>query len=147
MKKEKIFFPETTLWRTRKVIAEQDINFAQHMGNERILVWADEIRTQFLTHIGWDIQCASDKIGIIVANHTIVYQSEGFLGDEILIEVGIDYLKECSFDMIIRCRKEGAQKNMVIIRTGIVCFNYEQREIVRVPNQFIEFLKGKINIT
>ncbi|MCO5232031.1 MAG: thioesterase family protein [Chitinophagales bacterium] len=146
MKKEKIVFPEKVLWRTEKVINEQDINFANHMGNERILVWADEIRSQFLNHIGWDLQFATQKTGIIVANHTIVYQSEGFLGDLISIEVGVDYIKECSFDMIIKCYKESASRNLVVIRTGIVCFNYLKREIVGIPNEFISYLNGEKEI-
>lgn len=140
MKKEKIVFPEKILWSGSRIIEKEDINYAHHMGNERILVWADQIRNEFLRSIGWDEQQFIENAGVIVANHTIVYQSEGFLGDKIIIEVGVDYLTECSFDIVIRTRKEGAERNMVILRTGIVCFNYQRREIQTIPEIFYQKL-------
>lgn len=141
MKKEKIVFPEKVLWSTSRSIEKEDINYAHHMGNERILVWADQIRNHFLSSIGWNEKVVLEQAGVIVANHTIVYQSEGFLGDNIKIEVGIDHLTDYSFDIVIRTKKEGAEKNMVILRTGIVCFNYSTREIQTIPEQFFQKLK------
>lgn len=141
MKKEKISFPDKILWSSLRTIAQEDINYAHHMGNERILVWADQIRNEFLKSIGWDEKYIFETAGVIVANHTIVYQSEGFLGDEILIDVGIDFLTEHSFDIVIRTRKKGAERNMIVLRTGIVCFNYAKREIQTIPDIFYQKLK------
>src|SRR5690606_19817602 len=129
------------LWSSSRVIASEDINFAQHMGNERILVWADQIRNEFLKSLGWDEKVVMGEAGVIVANHTIVYQSEGFLGDKILIEVGIDFLTEFSFDIVIRTRKENSERNFIVLRTGIVCFNYAKREIQAIPERFFTQLQ------
>lgn len=141
MKKERIDFPEKILWAANRTIAASDINYANHMGNERILVWADEIRTSFLNGIGWDEKSFQEGAGVIVANHTIVYQSEGFLDDEVLIEVGIDNLTEYSFDIVIRTKKSDSGRNMVVLRTGVVCFNYQKREIQSIPEQFLQKLR------
>lgn len=141
MKKERIDFPERIIWKGSRTITASDINYANHMGNERILVWADEIRAAFLNSIGWDEKSFHQGAGVIVANHTIVYQSEGFLGDEVQIEVGVDYLTEYSFDIIIRTRKTGAERNMIVLRTGVVCFNYQKREVQPIPEQFLQKLR------
>lgn len=111
------------------------------MGNERILVWADQIRNEFLKSLGWDEKVVMGEAGVIVANHTIVYQSEGFLGDKILIEVGIDFLTEFSFDIVIRTRKENSERNFIVLRTGIVCFDYVKREIHPIPERFFTQLQ------
>jgi len=140
MKKEKIDFPEKVIWSGKRTIVESDINYANHMGNERILVWADDIRNNVLESIGWIMESFESGSGVIVANHTIVYQSEGFLGDRINIEVGIDYLTEYSFDMVIRLKKEGASRNFIIMRTGVVCFDYESRKIAAIPERFLSQL-------
>lgn len=142
MKKERIEFPDIILWSTQREIEATDINRAQHMGNERILVWADDIRQQFLNQIGWDNESTLTEFGLIVANHTIVYQSEGFLGDEINIEVAVNELTEFSFDLLIRCKKKNATRNMVVMRTGIVCFNYLKKEITSIPSQFLDKLQA-----
>jgi acyl-CoA thioesterase FadM len=142
MKKERIDFPNTVLWSSQRVIQQEDINIAQHMGNERILVWADEIRQQFLNHIGWFSESTLTEFGLIVANHTIVYQSEGFLGDKINIDIAVNELTEFSFDIIIRCKKENTTKNMVVMRTGMVCFNYLKREITSIPSHFLDKLQA-----
>ncbi len=141
MKREKIEFPEKILWSGKRVIAESDINYANHMGNERILVWADEIRASFLRSIGWDEKSFEGGKGVIVANHTIVYQSEGFLGDEVNIDVAVDYLTEYSFDVVARLKKNGSEKNMIVIRTGVVCFDYNKREIAEIPEIFLKKMK------
>ncbi len=142
MKKERIDFPEKVLWSSKRVIEEADINIAQHMGNERILVWADEIRQQFLNQIGWSGEATLTEFGLIVANHTIVYQSEGFLGDKINIDVAVNELTEFSFDILIRCKKENTTRNMVVMRTGMVCFNYFKREIAPIPSHFLDKLQA-----
>lgn len=141
MKKERIDFPEKVLWTGTRIITPSDINYANHMGNERILIWADEIRAAVLKSIGWDEKSFQEGAGVIVANHTIVYQSEGFLGDEIQIEAGIDHLTDYSFDIVIRTRKTDSDRNMIMLRTGVVCFNYQKREIQSVPEQFLQKLR------
>ena len=140
MKKERIIFPDKIIWSEFQTIKAEDINRAGHMGNERILVWADEIRRRALKNIGWSEDEVSSH-GIIVANHTIVYQSEGFLGDEIGIDVGVDFITEFSFDMVLRLKKIGATRNLIMMRTGVVCFDYEKREVAKIPLQIFSQLQ------
>jgi len=142
MQKVKIDFPERVLYATQRVIKEEDINYAQHMANERILIWANELRSEFLRSIGWD---ELDKVsfpGVIAANHTIAYLAEGFLGEEIRVEVAVDNVSECSFDLLIRLTKIVSGKKMIMLRTGIVCYDYHQREITGVPQRIYALLNA-----
>ena len=53
MERVKINLPQTTLFSYHFKIEQEDINFANHMGNERILVFANIIRTQFFIHLNF----------------------------------------------------------------------------------------------
>ena len=46
-----ITVPDKILFETHFFIKEEDINFANHMGNERILVFANTVRTNFYKHL------------------------------------------------------------------------------------------------
>ena len=137
MERVKINLPQTTLFSYHFKIEQEDINFANHMGNERILVFANIIRTQFFIHLNLLETDASTQLGIIVANHSITYKSEGFLGDEITCEVGVNNITECSFDMIFHFIKN-KEKTLAIIRTGCVYYDYAQRKIHALPENFVK---------
>ncbi|MCO5248415.1 MAG: thioesterase family protein [Chitinophagales bacterium] len=140
MKRIHIDFPDKVLWKTEKEIAQQDINIAAHMGNDRILVWGDEIRKAYFTGIGWDKYEWFKDLGIIVANHSIIYKSEGFLGDKIGIELTVGNVTECSLDMFLRMRKLKENVDLIHLRTGLVCFDYGSRKIKNWPQKFLDIL-------
>lgn len=140
MKRIQIEIPQKILWKSSRKIQQSDINIAAHMGNDRILVWADEIRNDFFVSIGWEKHEWFKNVGIIVANHSIAYKSEGFLGEQIDIELSIDNVSECTFDMYIKLKKADSNKDMILLRTGLVCFDYSTRKISELPKEFMSIL-------
>lgn len=133
-----IELPKKYLFTKKLVIQQEDINHAKHMGNERILIFANQLRVDFYNHlhlsdVDWD-----KGEGTILANHTIKYISEGFLGDEIECQIGVSNLSSCSFDLIFHFVKNNG-KSLAIIRTGCVYFNYHSKKIQELP---IEFTKA-----
>ena len=81
MQRVQIDFPETTLFTYQFTIVEEDINIANHVGNERILVLANHSREKMFEHLNLKLYDLNELHGIVVANHTINYKSEGFLND------------------------------------------------------------------
>lgn len=137
MERIKIDFPGNVLYSTSFEIMEEDINFAGHMGNERILHWANQIRHKFYKYKGVNEINPITKTGTIVANHAVVYKSEGFLNDEIIAEVGIGNLSTCSYDLVIRFLKKENQNLLAIMKSGIVFFDYNKREIAEIPDDVL----------
>ena len=51
MERVKIHLPERFLYTHQFLIKQEDINEANHMGNERILVYANRVREQMFQHL------------------------------------------------------------------------------------------------
>jgi len=137
MERIKIELPSKILFSYHFKIKENDINDAKHMGNERILVFANKVRTEFFKFISLQENDAATHLGTIIANHSIQYKSEGFLGDEITCEVGVSNVTECSFDLIFHFLKSN-NKTMATVRTGCVSYNYDEKKNQPLPNNFIK---------
>lgn len=132
-----IELPEKFLFAKKFTIQPEDINHAKHMGNERILVFTNQIRIDFYKHLQLaDIDWEKGE-GTILANHSIKYIAEGFLGEEIECQVGILNLSSCSFDMLFYFVKNNG-KPLAIVRTGCVYFNYHTKKIQELPMAFVE---------
>lgn len=141
MQRVKINLPEHFLFTYQFTIEEIDINEANHMGNERILTFANIIRSKMFEQLGLKLNDETNGHGTIIANHCIHYKNEGFLGDEISCNVGVDTITECSFDLVFQFIKNN-EKPLALLRTGCVYYEYEQRKIRHLPESFIQaFLK------
>jgi acyl-CoA thioesterase FadM len=127
--------PEKVLYETHFTIQPEDINSANHMGNERILFFSNTVRTDFYNHLGLEEGVLAEGHGTIIANHAIKYVSEGFLGDEITCQVGIAEFTSCSFDLIFHFFKKD-KKTLALVRSGVVYFNYNERRISELPKEF-----------
>jgi acyl-CoA thioesterase FadM len=137
MERVKIELPLKILFSYHFKIEENDINDAKHMGNERILVFANNIRTEFFKFVSLKENDATTHLGTIIANHSIQYKSEGFLGDEITCEVGVNNITDYSFDLIFHFLKSN-NKTMATVRTGCVYYHYDEKKIQPLPDDFIK---------
>jgi len=138
MTRIEINIPEKVLYETIFTIKAADINFANHMGNERILVFANNVRTDFYKHLELLEGDWENGHGTIVANHTVKYVSEGFLGDEIICKVGIGALTSCSFDMVMHFVKKESNITLALVRSAVVYFDYKERRIRELPQSYTE---------
>lgn len=137
MERVKIHLPEKFLYSCQFKIEQEDINEANHMGNERILVHANVIRSKMFDHLDLKLNDDVNGHGTIVANHSIHYKREGFLGDEITCNTGVSTITECSFDLIFQFLKNNGQP-LALLRTGCVYYEYELRKIRHLPESFVQ---------
>lgn len=133
-----ITVPDKILFETHFFIKEEDINFANHMGNERILVFANTVRTNFYKHLDLLEGDWANGHGTIVANHSVKYITEGFLDDEIICKVGVNELTTCSFDMVMHFIKKETQKTLALVRSAVVYFDYNERRIRELPQSYLD---------
>jgi len=66
----------------------------------------------------------------------IQYKSEGFYGDELLVEVAVNDFTGIGCDFVYRLTNKNTNKEIAVAKTGIVFFNYEKRKTASVPTAF-----------
>ena len=137
MQRVKINLPSRILFSYSFTIEKEDINEANHMGNERILNFANDIRVKMFNQLGLKLNDEINGHGTIVANHSIHYKNEGFLNDAIICHAGVDTITECSFDLIFHFVKSNGS-TLAILRSGCVYYEYNCKKIRQLPDSFIK---------
>ncbi len=131
--------PEQVLFTTQLVVRIDDVNYGGHMGNDAILRYAHEVRLQFLQHFGMTEMDAGGE-GIIMADAAISYKSEAFHGDVLQAQIGIRDFSNFGCDLVYRFMHADG-RDVALVKTGIVFFDYDKRELRPVPADFRTRLK------
>ncbi|WP_018718962.1 acyl-CoA thioesterase [Arhodomonas aquaeolei] len=114
-----------------------DLNFGGHMGNEMVLVYAQEARAALLRHHGYS-ESDIEGLGIIVADAVVVFRAEAFANDPLRIHVALDDFNRYGCDILYRLEHAGDGHEIARAKTGIVFFDYSERRIARAPQAFVE---------
>ena len=113
-----------------------DLNYGGHVGNDSVLTLLHEARMQWLRSLGFtEMEFAG--VGMIMADVTIEFKKELFYGDTVIASVGASDLSRIGFDIIYKLEKESAGKKIIvaIARSGMICYDYEKKKIVSVPDE------------
>ena len=135
MPRIKIELPEKFLFRTKIPVRITDINYGGHLGNDSLLSIVHEARLQFLKHLGYS-ESNVEGTGIIMIDSAIQYKSEGFYGDELLVEIAVNDFTGIGCDFVYRLTNKNSAKEIAVAKTGIVFFNYEKRKTTPLPSEF-----------
>lgn len=135
MARVEIALPEKFLFTTRIPVRADDINFAQHLGNDRVLVMLQESRIQFFKWLGYD-EADVEGTSMIMADSALKYISEGFHGDVLRFEISITEWSRCGFDIVYKLTNENSGDLLAVGKTGLVFFNYDTRKVQNVPDAF-----------
>lgn len=139
MARIKITFPEKFLYETETDIRISDINYGDHLGNDSVLSLAHEARLRFLKSLGYTEKNIEGK-GIIMTDAAIVYKSEGYHGDNLKIRIAADDINTLGFDLIYKLIRVSDNKEIALVKTGIVFFDYERKKITSIPPDFAKKL-------
>jgi acyl-CoA thioester hydrolase len=135
MSRIKIEVPEKFIYKTEIPIRITDINYGGHLGNDSMLSIIHEARVRFLNHIGYS-ESNVEGVGIIMVDSAIQYKSEGFYGDELLIEIAVNDFTGIGCDFVYRLSNKKTAEEIALAKTGIVFFDYEKRKTAPVPGEF-----------
>ena len=130
MARIKISAPDNYIFSTEYRVNISDINYGNHLGNERILAIAHESRMRFFTELGIEDETkVTEELGIIMSDAAVVYKGESFYGDILNVELGVADINKYGFDLIYRVsRKKDNMKRrtpvwiMPVINPDIICF-------------------------
>ena len=94
-----------------------------------------EARVRFLKHLGYS-ESDVEGNGIIMIDAAVQYKSESFYGDELIVEVAVNDFTGIGCDFIYRVTNNKTSKEIALVKTGIVFFNYENKKVVSIPEKF-----------
>lgn len=135
MPRVKIKEPSSYVHQCEIKVRVTDLNYGNHLANEKVLMYAQEARVDFLdAHKMSEIDFWGTSL--IQGDAAITYKSEGFLGDIIIVELGIDDVSNSSFDFVYKMTNKTKNTVLAIVKTRMVCFDYEERKVTSVPKKF-----------
>ncbi len=119
-----------------------DLNYGGHVGNDTVLSLLHEARMQYLKHFGiYNEMDGLNGYGIIVADVGIVYKAETFYGSIALIRIAAADFHAYGFDLVYQIVDKTTDKLLTEAKTGIICFDYQQRKIAKLPEDIRERLQ------
>jgi acyl-CoA thioester hydrolase len=137
-----IDLPSAFLFSTELPVRITDINYSGHVGNDRILSLMHEARLQYYRKLGFKDELNFEgAVGQIITDAAVLYKSESFFGDVLVVQLGVTDLNKYGFDILYRLTNKATSKEVAIGKTGIVCFDYERRKVASVPPILLEKLK------
>ncbi len=130
MARIKLNLPENYSFKTIIPVRITDLNYGNHLANDKVLSIIHEARVQFLNHFGWN-EMNLAGVGIIMADAAIEYKNQAFYNDQLEIEITIGDFTRVSFDIFykVTCK----DKLIAKVKTGIVTFDYQTNKVVEVP--------------
>jgi acyl-CoA thioesterase FadM len=145
MARVKINIPESKpLFTTSISLRIADMNYGNHLGNDRMLVIAQEVRVQWLQSLGLS-ELNIGGCGLIMADAMVVYKNEGLYGDLLTISLFSEDISNIAFDLIfsITVKRQETEINIAQVKTGMVGFDYENKKITPLPFAFKNLLSMK----
>lgn len=126
-------FPFSTQLRVRVT----DVNYGGHMGNDALLGLLHEARVRFLDSHGLS-ELDVFGLGIIMTDSVIVYRSEAFRGETLVIDMAATDFNKYGCDFVYRVIEQASGREVARAKTGVVFFDYQQRAVQRVPQAFVD---------
>lgn len=138
MARIKIDLPGELDFKTHIPVTIQNVNYGGHVGNDAILSLLHEARLRYLSSLGYSELNKETGSGLIMADVAIVYKGEGFHGDVFEIAIGAADFSSFGFDLYYRITTNRGGDTIVIAeaKTGMICFDYRQRKVSRLPEEW-----------
>jgi acyl-CoA thioester hydrolase len=131
MSRIKLNLPEHFSFEASIPIRITDVNYGGHVGNDTVLTLLHEARMQFLNHYHFS-EMSFDSASLIMSDVAIEFKKEMFYGDTIKVFVTISNFSKIGFDVFYKIVKN-KDEIIAVAKTGMVCYDYELKKIVRVP--------------
>lgn len=115
-----------------------DINYGGHVGNDTVLSVIHEARMQFFRNLGYT-EMNFAGTGMLMADVAIEFKKELFYGDAVRVSVKAGELSKIGFDLFYKLEvtREASGDQQIVAaaaKTGMICYNYERKKIVSVPD-------------
>ena len=142
MPRVKIDLPEKFLSISIKIpVRITDINYGDHVGNDSLVAIIHEARMQLLQLHGFT-ELDIEGVGLIMSDLFVEFKNESFYSDIIDVKIGSSNISKVSFELYYQLTALRNDKEIIIAnaKTTMVCYDYELKKVVSLPNKLIEIL-------
>ena len=143
MEKIKLNLPGNFKFSTTIKIRITDLNYGGHVGNDSFLSLIHEARQQFLNHFGYS-EMQIENTSLIIADAAIEFKKELNYADEIKISVAAGNFDKYGFDVFYKLEIIN-EKHFILAakaKTGILCYDYQNKKLMRVPAKLNDALSA-----
>ena len=120
-------------------VKQEDLNYGNHVGNERALLFFQWTRESFLRQNNLSETNIGDGSGFIQVEATVQYKKQLFLDQK--IEVRITKIEIKGLKIIFEYEIY-TEKELAITGTAtVLAYNYEEQKIKKIPAKFKEIVK------
>ena len=145
MSKRTLTFHEPISYSCTLPIRVTDLNYGNHLGNDRIVGLMHEARMQFFRSFGYtEMDLAG--VGLILRDLSVVLLKEMFYADCLRFDLSVHDWTATGFTIDYRISRDLSGKDEItaLAQTTMICFDYRLRKPVRVPEQVLQhrFLKS-----
>lgn len=132
MARVKLTLPDEMAFVASLEVRITDLNYGGHLGNDRILAYAQEARCSLLA--GWGAtEIDAFGTGMIIADAAIQFKTEGFFPDKIEIYMGVSDISPVGWDFYYNMVIPSRNKSLAFVKTGMVAFDYQSGKMVDIP--------------
>tara|TARA_R110002072_G_scaffold64203_6_gene159797 strand:- start:8156 stop:8587 length:432 start_codon:yes stop_codon:yes gene_type:complete len=139
----KINIPTPQCFKTEYKIGVADLNYGNHLGNDKVLSIAHQARVDWLSSINQS-ELKFYNVGLIMVDSACQYKNQGHLNDRITIELSLEQTTKTGFN-IYYLMKNQDDKKVAIVKTGMCFFDYENQKITTLSDNAILKLFGEAN--
>lgn len=133
MRRIRLSLPEALPFTFSLNVRTTDLNYGGHLAHQQVLVYCQEARVGFLQSLGYS-EVDIEGVGLILADAAVQYRAEAFAGDQIDIALGISAIHRKGFDCVYRLMRMHDQVEIALVKTGLVCFDYNSRSPQTIPD-------------
>ena len=141
MARIKINLPESFFFTATIPIRITDLNYGGHVGNDTVLSLLHEARVQFLNHFNYT-ELKFEGVALIMSDVAIEFKMELFYGDVIKAYITTGDFGRVGFDMFYKLVNEKDERIVATAKTGMVCYDYEKKKVVAMPEESVRKLKN-----
>jgi len=135
MARVQITYPEKTLFTQDIPIRISDINYGKHLGHDTLVSILHEARYGFFRHFGMN-EADTDGMGILLVDLAVSYRAQVFHGQTLRVEVAVSDVVTRGCDMVYKVTDKEKGALVALARTGILFFDYKNRQVVNIPPSF-----------
>ena len=134
MPRIKIELPETFSFSTSFSVRITDLNYGNHVGNDKVLSFLHEARVRFLNSLGYS-ELQMEGVSMIMADAALVFKNEMYYGDELLVSIRPVDFSRVGFDLIYKIEKKQDDHIIPLVsaKTAMICFDYGLKKVVPLP--------------
>jgi 4-hydroxybenzoyl-CoA thioesterase len=130
-----IQLPSHFAFSTDIALYQSHMNYGGHLDNALLLTLVSEARVRFFKSLGYT-ELNVEGVGILVADAALQYRSEAFHGEVMVLRMGPADLGRKGFDMVWSMNERSTLREVARGKTGIVFFDYQDRQVVPMPDAF-----------